>query len=108
DFRANGIVAQLSYMLPVALPPGRQARFELGARFEEIDPNDTVPIVQPGDPGQSVRAITGCATFYLRSHSIKAQLAFTHFTELEDRTVLNEDATYDNDQLLLQVTYRLE
>jgi hypothetical protein len=107
DFKANGLSGQLNYLLPVTLPY-RDLRLELGARYEEIDRNDTVPIAQPGDPEQSVRAITGVASLYLRSHSLKAQLAFTHFTELEDRTALNEDAAYDNDQLLLQVTYRLE
>lgn len=108
NFKANGFVAQLNYLLPMELPPFEQARIEIGARFEEIDRNDTVPIAQPGDPEQSVRAITAVATYYLRMHSLKAQLAFTRFDELEDMTTLGENAVYDNDQLLLQVTYRLE
>ena len=47
-------------------------------------------------------------SYYLRMHSLKMQLAVSHFTELEDRTVLGTDASYANDQALLQVTYRVE
>ena len=47
-------------------------------------------------------------SYYLRMHSLKAQLAASHFTEIEDRTAVGTDAAYKNDQLLLQVTYRLE
>jgi len=108
DYRANGFIAQLNYMLPVKLPPFRQGRLELGGRVEEIDRNDTVPIAQLGDPEQSVREITGVVSFYVRMHSLKVQLAFSHFDEIETRTSVDEDAVYDNDQLLLQVTYRLE
>lgn len=108
DFKANGFVAQVAYMLPVKLPPFRQSRLELGVRLEEIDRNDTVPIPQPGDPAQSVRAITACASYYLHMHNVKAQLEFSHFTELEDKTAVGENAVIANDQLLLQVTYRLE
>jgi len=108
DYRANGFVAQLNYLLPFKLPPARQARLEVGARVEEIDRNDTVPIAQLGDPEQSVREITGVMSLYLRKHSLKAQLAFSHFEEIETQTAVGENAVYDNDQLLLQVTYRLE
>lgn len=107
-FHANGWAAQLAYLLPVKLAPLRQARLELGVRVEEIDRNDTTPIAQLGDPNQSVRALTGVLSYYLRMHSLKAQLAATHFTEIEDRTAIGGDASYKNDQLLLQVTYRLE
>ncbi|MCW5809231.1 MAG: hypothetical protein KIT31_43155, partial [Deltaproteobacteria bacterium] len=108
SYKSNGFNAQLNYMLPVRLPPYRQARLELGARVEEIDRNDTVPIAQPGDPNQSVREITGVATFYLRGHALKAQLAASHFQEIETRTAVGQDATYANDQLLLQLTYVME
>jgi hypothetical protein len=108
SFKANGFVAQLNYLLPIKLPPLHQARLELGARLEEIDRNDTVPISQPGDAAQSARAITAVASYYLRMHTIKAQLEFTHFTEIEDKTAVGENAVIDNDQVLLQVTYRLE
>jgi hypothetical protein len=108
DFKANGWVAQLAYMLPMGLPPHRQARFEIGARVEEIDRNDAVPIAKPGDPEQSLRIMTGVLSYYLRGHSLKAQLAVSHLTEIEDEDVLMRDAAIDNDQVLLQVTYRLE
>jgi hypothetical protein len=94
--------------LPKAFPPLGQASIEIGVRVEEIDRNDTVPIALPGDPEQSVRGYTGVVSYYLRGHTLKAQLAVSHLTELEDKTVLDEDAAFDNDQVLLQVTYRLE
>ena len=108
DYRGNGFVAQLSYMLPVELPPLSQGRIEVGVRIEEIDRNDTVPIGQVGEPEQSVRESTGVLSLYLRKHSLKAQLAFSHFQEIETETSAGENAVYDNDQLLLQVTCRLE
>lgn len=108
DYRANGFVAQANYLLPIELPPARRARLEVGARFEEIDRNDNVPISQLGDPEQSVRQITGVVSLYLRNHSLKAQLAVSHFEEIETLTSVDENAVYDNDQVLLQVTYRLE
>ena len=107
DYKANGWTAQLNYMLPMELPSG-QGRFEVGARVEEIDRNDAVPIAQLGDPNQSVREYTAVASYYLRKHDAKIQLAASHFTEIEDRTVTSDNASYPNDQLLLQVTYRVE
>ena len=59
-------------------------------------------------PNQSVRAFTAVASLYLRQHQMKVQLAATHFTEIEDQTVTGANATYPDDQLLLQVTYRVE
>lgn len=108
DFQGNGFVLQGNYLLPVRLPPYRQSRVELGVRLEEIDRNDTLPIAMPGEPTQSVRAVTAVATLYVRNHALKAQLAFTRFTELEDLTAFGGGATYDNDQLVLQLTYRLD
>lgn len=108
DYKGNGWMAQLAYLLPVELPPSEKLRIEVGARIEEIDRNDAVPIPQLGDPAQSVRAYTGVLSAYLREHSLKAQLAFNHFQELETRTSTGADATYANDQLLLQITYRVE
>ena len=107
-YHANGWAAQLAYLLPTRLPPLRQARLELAARVEEIDRNDTIPISMIGDPNQSVREYTGVISYYLRMHALKAQLAFNHFTEIEDRTAVGGNASYKNDQLLVQVTYRLE
>ncbi len=107
-YTANGFAAQLAYLLPVKLPPLKQARIELAARVEEIDRNDFFPISQLGDPNQSVRIYTGVLSYYLRMHNLKAQLAFNHIEEIEDRTVVGEKADYKNDQLLLQITYRVE
>lgn len=107
-FKGNGWVAQLAYLLPPHLPPVGQGRLEIAARVEEIDRNDTIPIPQLGDPNQSVREITGVLSFYLRMHSLKAQLALSHFEEIEDRTSTGGEAAYDNDQLLVQITYRIE
>jgi len=107
-FKANGWSAQLAYVLPIKLPPFKRGRFEIGARVEEIDRNDTFPIPTAGDPNQSVIAATGVITYYLREHGMKVALAFEHFTEKEDLTVGLQNATYDNDQLILQLTYRLD
>jgi len=108
DYKGNGWVAQLNYLLPVKLPPYQQSRLEVGARIEEIDRNDLIPIAQPGDPNQSVREITGVLTYYMRMHNLKAQLVFNHFDELEDKSIVGADAKYKNDQVILQVTYRME
>lgn len=108
DFKANGFNAQLCYMLPFPVAPWKQARLEVGGRIEEIDRNDTIPIATPNDPNQSVRGITAITTYYLRMHSFKLQLAYTHFKELENKTAAGTEARFNNDQLLLQATYRLE
>jgi hypothetical protein len=39
---------------------------------------------------------------------MKVQLAANHYQQIEDKTVTGAKATYDHDQLLLQVTYRVE
>lgn len=108
DFNANGWAAQLAYLLPVKLPPHKQARLELAARVEEIDRDDTNPIPLLGHDNQSVRGYTAVLSYYLRMHNLKAQLAATHFQEIEDLTSTFAPAVYDNDQLLLQITYRVE
>jgi hypothetical protein len=101
DFSAAGWVAQVCYLLPVKLPPHKGARLELGFRTEKLDPNDAMPVTVAGDPNQAVRAITGVLSYYLRMHSLKAQLAVTSFGE-------QDDPAFANDQLLIQVTYRME
>jgi hypothetical protein len=108
SYKARGWVAQAAYLLPVRLAPLEQARLELGARVEQIDRNDAVQIMAAGDPEQKLRIFTGVVSYYLRMHSLKVQLAASHVQELEDRTATGASATYDNDQLLVQVTYRLE
>jgi hypothetical protein len=108
DYHANGFVAQLCYLFPFGLPPYEKGRFELGFRVEEIDRNDEVKITMPGDPNQSVREYTAVLSYYLRQHNLKAQLAASHYTEIETLTESGADATYPNDQLLLQITYRMQ
>jgi hypothetical protein len=107
-FHGKGWVAQAAYLVPVELPPLKKSRFEVAFRAEEIDRNDTVPVSTIGDPNQSVRELTLAVSYYLRGHSLKAQLAASHFQEIEDKDSTGADATYKNDQLLLQITYRLE
>lgn len=108
EYSALGWVAQAAYLLPLELPPLKETRLEVGARIEEIDRNDTVPISTLGDPNQSQRIYTGVVSAFLKQHLLKAQLAFSHIQEVEDRTATGTNATYDNDQLLLQITYRVE
>ena len=106
DFDANGLNVQLGYLLPV--PGAMYRRFEVAGRFEEIDRNDTVPIQGPGDINQSLRTYTAGVAYYHREHNLKAQLALSHTQEVEDVNFDRNDSTYDNDTLLVQVTYRLE
>ena len=40
------------------------------ARFEEIDRNDTLPIVGLGDPNQSLRYYTGVLSWYQHGHDL--------------------------------------
>ncbi len=107
DYRANGFVAQVAYLLPIVIGP-RHGRFEIGARIEEIDRNDVTPIIQIGDPNQSERIYTAVVSYYLKQHLAKLQLAAYHFQEIEDRTATGQNASYPNDELLLQLTYRVE
>src|SRR5262249_17502051 len=98
-YHANGFYAQVAYLFPVKLAPYHHGRFELGARIEELDRNDTVPIQMAGDPNQSFRELTGVASYYLNGHYLKVQLAGSHFTQIENQTALGMNATYPNDQL---------
>jgi hypothetical protein len=103
-FDANGFYVQGGYLLP--LPGWAWRRFELAARLEEVDRNDTVPIQQPGNPEQSQRYYTIGASYYHAQHDLKVQLQASHIVEIEDRTAAGQDASYANDSVLLQVTYR--
>lgn len=106
DFRANGIDVQLAYLVPL---PGRWDRhLEIGARLDEIDRNDAVPIERPGDPEQSLRSYHLAATWYQRGHDLKLQIDAAHVVEVEDITRNRVDARYRNDTVLVQATYRLE
>lgn len=104
DYHANGIVAQLSYLLPVA---ALHRRLEIGARWEEIDRNDTIPIVRRGHPDQSLRYYTAALSWYQRAHALKLQFSASHIVEVEDRDAGGADATYANDTLLVQATFGL-
>ena len=106
DYHANGFDAQLNYMLPMKLY--RNTRLEIGARVEEIDRDDTDPIEMAGDPNQSLRIYTAVISYYLRQHQMKIQVAGYHVQEIENRTATGADATYPDDQILAQVTYRVE
>jgi hypothetical protein len=106
DFRGNGIAAQAAYLLPVPICGTR--RLEVGARFEEIDRNDAVAITAPGQADQSLRYYTGAISYYQRGHALKAQLSFSHVVEVEDLTQAGMPATFDNDTVLFQITYRME
>ncbi|HVV82135.1 MAG TPA: porin [Kofleriaceae bacterium] len=106
DFHGNGVNVQLAYLLPL---PGRWAHhLELGARMDEIDRNDTIPIERPGDDNQSLRSYHLAATWYQHGHDLKLQVDAAHIVEVEAITRNRVDATYDNDTVLIQATYRLE
>src|SRR5262249_19735222 len=96
NYKANGFTAQANYMLPQRFPPLHHWRLEVGFRAEEIDRNDQAGIVMPGDPNQSQRIYTGVPSWYMRQHLLKAQLAFSHFQEIEDQTAIGANATYPN------------
>ncbi len=105
-YRGNGFVAQAAYLLP--LPGFAADRLEVGARFEEIDRNDTIPIVGKGDANQSLRYYTAALTWYQARHDLKLQLQLSHIVEVEDLDQNLRDATYANDTVLLQAQYRME
>ena len=100
------MVAQVAYLLPLA---GYVAdKLEVGARFEEIDRNDTLPIVGLGDANQSLRYYTGVVSWYQDGHDLKVQLQASHIEEIEDLDQNLMDATYANDTILLQAQYQME
>jgi hypothetical protein len=106
NYHANGFVAQVNYLLPIWRHAKRA--LEVGWRVEEIDRNDTVPIVMIGDPNQSTREYTGVVSCYLRGHSLKVQVAYSRFKQIENLTVSGAPATFPENELLAQLTYRLE
>jgi hypothetical protein len=108
NFQQQGWNAQVTYMLPHLFPPARHARLELGFRVEEYGRDSAVPITMPGDPNQSEREETICISYYLRKHTLKVQLAGNIYQQLETVTDTGTNATYNHNQLLLQVTYRVE
>jgi hypothetical protein len=101
-----GVNFQGGYLLPI--PGYLYRRFEVAFRYEEIDRNDTLPIERPGDPNQSLRTIVGGLHYYQNGHNLKLQLEYFHTTQIEDRDRLGQPATFPDDALLVQLTYRLE
>jgi hypothetical protein len=109
DFEQQGLNAQLGYLLP--LPGFLQRKLEVAGRYQEFDnrfPNEEFPIEGPGDPNQATRSVQLGVNYYHDTHDLKAQLLVSKNLEVEDRDRNNMDATFDNDTILLQVTYRLE
>lgn len=106
DYKAKGLNVQAGYLLPI--PGNLYRKLEVAARFEESDPNNAIPIEQPGDVNQSLRSYVFGLSYYHSGHDVKAQLALTHTTEVEDIDRGLMDATFDNDTLLFQLSYRLK
>ncbi|MCU1276597.1 MAG: Phosphate-selective porin [bacterium] len=106
SFHEQGFNAQAGYLLPI---PGRLfRRFEVAFRFEAVAPNQTVPITGPGDPTQARAAYVAGINYFHRGHNLKLQLNYSHNQELDDIDVAGRKASYDNDSVVLQLTYRLE
>jgi hypothetical protein len=106
NYHANGDDVQLSYLLP--LSGSLRDKVEVGVRLDEIDRNDTIPIVTKGDPNQSLRYYTVGLSYYQWHHRLKLQAMAQHIQEVEDRDAAGNDASYPNDQILVQATYRME
>lgn len=106
SFVSQGFNLQVGYLLPI---PGRlYRRFELAARFEAIAPNQTVPIESAGDATQARASYGGGIHYYHKGHSAKIGLEYYHNQELDETDRVGRDATYSNDTVLVQITYRLE
>jgi hypothetical protein len=105
-YHEQGFNAQAGYLLPI---PGRlYRRFEVAFRFEAVAPNQTVPITGPGDPTQARAAYVAGINYFHRGHNLKLQLNYTHNQELDDLDVAGRKASYDNDSVVVQLTWRLE
>ena len=105
-FHLQGFNAQAGYLIPI---PGRLwRRFEVAFRFEAVAPNQTVPITGPGDPTQARAAYVAGINYYHRGHALKLQLNYTHNQQLDTVDAAGRPATYHNDSVVLQLTYRLE
>ena len=61
-----------------------------------------------GDPNQSLRYFTGAISWYQHDHALKLQVSASHIVEIEDRDAGGNDASYANDTLLVQATFRIE
>lgn len=106
DYDLLGINAQAGYLLPI--PGVLYRRFEVAARYEEIQPNKSILIEGAGDPNQHRASFVGAVSYYHRGHSLKVQLAYSHNLEIARLDRNGERAEYANDTVVLQVTGRLE
>jgi hypothetical protein len=106
QYNSQGVNVQAGYLLPI--PGVLYRRFELAGRIEAVAPNRTVPITGPGDPTQGRAAYVGSINYYHRGHNLKLLLSYTYNQELDDKTLDGRSAKYHNDQIVLQLNYRLE
>jgi hypothetical protein len=106
NYDYHGATLQAGYLLPL---PGRWFRkFEVAFRFEAIAPNRVVPLESAGDATQARASYIAGISYYHREHWIKVQANYYHNQELDDRDRNGLPATYENDAIYLQLTYRLE
>jgi hypothetical protein len=106
NYHEQGFNVQAGYLLPI---PGRLwRRIEVTSRFEAVAPNQTVPITGPGDPTQARDAYVAGINYYHRAHNLKLMLNYTHNMQLDAVDAAGRPATYKNDSVVLQLTYRLE
>ena len=105
-YHEQGFNVQAGYLLPI--PGVLWRRFEVTARYEAVAPNQTVPITGPGDPTQARDAFVAGINYYHRAHNLKLMLNYTHNMQLDTVDPSGRPATYKNDSLVAQLTYRLE
>jgi hypothetical protein len=105
-FNTQGLNVQAGYLLPI--PGFLYRRLEITARYEAVAPNRTIAIAGPGDPTQGRAVWVAGLGYYHRGHNLKVQANYYHRQELDDKTTDGKDASYANDAVLVQLTYRLE
>jgi hypothetical protein len=106
NYHEQGFNAQAGYLLPI--PGVLWRRFEVTTRFEAVAPNQTVPITGPGDPTQARDAFVAGLNYYHRKHNLKLMMNYTHNMQIDAVDAAGRPATYKNDSLVVQLTYRLE
>ncbi len=106
NYHEQGFNAQAGYLLPI---PGKLfRRFEVAFRYEAVAPNQTVPITGPGDPTQARAAYVAGLNYFHRGHNLKLQVNYTHNQELDTVDAAGRKASYNNDSVVMQLTYKLE
>jgi hypothetical protein len=106
NYHLQGFNGQVGYLLPIR--GWFYQRFEVTARFEAVAPNQTVPITGPGDPTQARASYVAGLNYYHTGHNLKLNLNYSHNQELDEKDASGRKATYDNDSVILQLTYKLE